>query len=639
MTNLFDPIQIGSMTLRNRTFMAPMSLGFGNPSGVPDANQQEYWIARAKGGAGCIITDATSVDPNTPYLGNTLCFRNEESIQAWKQFTDRIHACGAKIIPQITHPGPESISSFFGVTPVSSSGYLNSMYQQTRALTKEEIPGIVAMYANASKQAKEAGFDGIELHCAHGYMLLGSFLSPLRNKREDEYGGCLENRARLLFEVVDAIKEKCGKDFPIVLRISGSERVPGGNTVEDIMKLVPSLVEHGIDAFEISGGSQYELPNKIIPSHGEKQAVNLEEAEAIRSVSAVPVILVGKINTPELAKSLVSEDKVDAVVIGRAMIADPEFVKKTEEGREDEISPCASCLAGCVGEQNKRRPASCVINPFAGKELVMKAEPAEVRKKVLVAGGGMAGLSAARMAAMRGHEVTLYEASDHLGGQIALAAKVPDKEETGKWITFYEKEMKRLGVNVVMNTPVTADIIRESDADAVIIANGSKPVSLSTGEHICTAHDILSGRTVITEGNVLIVGGMVAVETAQFLDANKKGELKLTMIEMKKQIDDGDAPANMVTALAAIARIAPVIMTETKLVSVDENTAVVEKDGSTMKIGPFDEIVYSVGSKADPSLYEAVKDCGKEVYTAGDAVQAAQALEAVRDGTLAAMKI
>ena len=293
MAKLFSEFTIGSMTMKNRTFMAPMSLGYGNPGGVPGEEQQAYWLARAKGGVGCIITDATSVDPNTPYLGNTLCFRDEESIAGYKAFTDKIHAYGAKIIPQITHPGPESISSFFGVTPVSSSGYKNSMRQDTRALEIEELPPIIEQYANASFQAKQAGFDGIELHCAHGYMLLGSFLSPLRNTRTDEYGGSLMNRARLLLEVVDAIKAKCGKEFPIILRMSGSEKVPGGNTVEDMMELVPVLIEHGIDAFEISGGSQYEVPHKIMPSHGEEAGANVEEAVRIKSVSTVPVILVG----------------------------------------------------------------------------------------------------------------------------------------------------------------------------------------------------------------------------------------------------------------------------------------------------------------------------------------------------------
>ncbi|MEG2775301.1 MAG: NADH-dependent flavin oxidoreductase, partial [Acetivibrio sp.] len=213
MRKLFTEIKIGSMTVKNRTFMAPMSLGYESQDGTVNETMKNYWEARAKGGVGCIILDALSVDPKVPYLGNTLSFRGEESIKSYQAFTEGIHAFGTKIIPQITHPGPESISSFFGVTPVASSAYINSMGQKTRALELEEIPGIIEQYAAASYGAKMAGFDGIELHCAHAYMLLGSFLSPMRNKRTDGYGGTLLNRARLLFEVIDGIKERCGSAF------------------------------------------------------------------------------------------------------------------------------------------------------------------------------------------------------------------------------------------------------------------------------------------------------------------------------------------------------------------------------------------------------------------------------------------
>ena len=239
-----------------------------------------------------------------------ICFRDEESIKKYKSFTDKVHSYGCKIIPQITHPGPESISAFFGVAPVASSSYPNSMGQMTRELAKEELPGIVALYAKASKNAKEAGFDGIELHCAHAYMLLGSFLSPLRNKRTDEYGGSLLNRARLLFEVLDAIKEACGEDFPIVLRMSGSERDPQGNTLEDMKRLIPYLEKHGVDCFEISGGTQYERCNKIIPCHGEEEFTNLKEARAIKEITTKPVITVGKILDAQLAEDVLEANEV-----------------------------------------------------------------------------------------------------------------------------------------------------------------------------------------------------------------------------------------------------------------------------------------------------------------------------------------
>lgn len=633
MTTLFDELQIGSMTLKNRTFMAPMSLGYGDQTGIPTLQEQAYWLERAKGEVGCIITDATSVDPNTPYLGNTLCFRSEESILEYKKFTDKIHAYGTKIIPQITHPGPESISSFFGVTPISSSGYLNSMYQQTRELKIEEIPNIILMYANTSYQAKQAGFDGIELHCAHGYMLLGSFLSPLKNKRTDEYGGDLMHRARLLFEVIEAIKSKCGAEFPIILRMSGSEKIAGGNTVEDMLQLIPELEKRGVDAFEISGGSQYELPNKIMPSHGEECATNLKEAVRIKEISHVPVLLVGKINDAKLARSLVEEEKVDGIVLGRALLADPDFVKKVKEGKDCQIAPCTGCLAGCVGQQTKRLCGTCVINPFCGHEIEMKIEPSTSNKKIMVIGGGIGGLSAARMCALRGLDVEIFEKSNVLGGQINLASKIAPKKEMHKWIEYLENECQRLHIPVHLNHEVKVDDV--NSFDVVLVCNGSIPKK--PNENAYTAHDIL-GDKVDVHGNVLVVGGgMVGVEASEYI-CEKHPDAHVTILEMKKNIDDGESPANLVSTMTRIQTLPITALTETKLVSVEDGV-VVEKAGETQNLGKFDFIIYATGSKPDSSLYEAIREIGKETYLFGDASSVAQALEAVRDGVNIALKL
>ena len=633
MTTLFDELQIGSMTLKNRTFMAPMSLGYGDQTGIPTLQEQAYWLERAKGEVGCIITDATSVDPNTPYLGNTLCFRSEESILEYKKFTDKIHAYGTKIIPQITHPGPESISSFFGITPISSSGYLNSMYQQTRELKIEEIPNIISMYANTSYQAKQAGFDGIELHCAHGYMLLGSFLSPLKNKRTDAYGGNIMNRARLLFEVVEAIKDKCGNDFPIILRMSGSEKICGGNTIEDTLQLIPELEKRGVDAFEVSGGSQYELPNKIMPSHGEECATNLIEALRIKEISHVPVLLVGKINDAKLARSLVEEDKVDGIVLGRALLADADFVKKTKEDKDAQIAPCTGCLAGCVGQQTKRLCGTCVINPFCGHETEMKMEPATSNKKVMIVGGGIGGLSAARMCALRGLDVEVFEKSGVLGGQINLASKITPKKEMHKWIDYLESECQRLHIPVHLNHEVNVNDVH--DFDVVLVCNGSIPNR--PNENAYTAHDVLDDK-VDVHGNILVVGGgMVGVEASEYI-CEKHPDAHVTILEMKKNIDDGECPANLVSTMTRIQGLPITALTETKLVSVEDGVKV-EKGGETQNLGKFDFIVYATGSKPDPSLYEAIRETGKETYLFGDASSVAQALEAVRDGVNIALKL
>lgn len=633
MTTLFDELQIGSMILKNRTFMAPMSLGYGDQTGIPTLQEQAYWLERAKGEVGCIITDATSVDPNTPYLGNTLCFRSEESIVEYKKFTDKIHEYGTKIIPQITHPGPESISSFFGVTPISSSGYLNSMYQKTRELKVEEIPNIISMYANTSYQAKQAGFDGIELHCAHGYMLLGSFLSPLKNKRTDEYGGDLMHRARLLFEVIEAIKSKCGAEFPIILRMSGSEKIAGGITVENMLQLIPELEKRGVDAFEISGGSQYELPNKIMPSHGEECATNLKEALRIKEISHIPVLLVGKINEAKLARSLVEEEKVDGIVLGRALLADADFVKKVKEGKDCQIAPCTGCLAGCVGQQTKRLCGTCVINPFCGHEIEMKIEPSTSNKKIMVIGGGIGGLSAARMCALRGLDVEIFEKSNVLGGQINLASKIAPKKEMHKWIEYLENECQRLHIPVHLNHEVKVDDV--NSFDVVLVCNGSIPKK--PNENAYTAHDIL-GDKVDVHGNVLVVGGgMVGVEASEYI-CEKHPDAHVTILEMKKNIDDGESPANLVSTMTRIQTLPITALTETKLVSVEDGV-VVEKAGETQNLGKFDFIIYATGSKPDSSLYEAIREIGKETYLFGDASSVAQALEAVRDGVNIALKL
>ena len=633
MTTLFDELKIGSMKLKNCTFMAPMSLGYGDQTGIPTLQEQAYWLERAKGEVGCIITDATSVDPNTPYLGNTLCFRSEESIVEYKKFTDKIHEYGTKIIPQITHPGPESISSFFGVTPISSSGYLNSMYQKTRELKVEEIPNIISMYANTSYQAKQAGFDGIELHCAHGYMLLGSFLSPLKNKRTDEYGGDLMHRARLLFEVIEAIKSKCGAEFPIILRMSGSEKIAGGNTVENMLQLIPELEKRGVDAFEISGGSQYELPNKIMPSHGEECATNLKEALRIKEISHIPVLLVGKINEAKLARSLVEEEKVDGIVLGRALLADADFVKKVKEGKDCQIAPCTGCLAGCVGQQTKRLCGTCVINPFCGHEIEMKIEPSTSNKKIMVIGGGIGGLSAARMCALRGLDVEIFEKSNVLGGQINLASKIAPKKEMHKWIEYLENECQRLHIPVHLNHEVKVDDV--NSFDVVLVCNGSIPKK--PNENAYTAHDIL-GDKVDVHGNVLVVGGgMVGVEASEYI-CEKHPDAHVTILEMKKNIDDGESPANLVSTMTRIQTLPITAITETKLVSVEDGV-VVEKAGETQNLGKFDFIIYATGSKPDSSLYEAIREIGKETYLFGDASSVAQALEAVRDGVNIALKL
>ena len=472
---LFSPVRIGGLELRNRLVMSPMENCYASRDGLPSERSVAYFEARAKGGVGLITLGACTIDERHREVLRTIDFGRDEVIDAHRELTERIHARGARVQPQIVHPGPDGLAPYLSGIPNVGPSVITSYSTgiPCRELEKEELPEIVARYAAAARRVREAGYDGLELHAAHGYMLLGSFLSTLRNRRTDEYSGqTAEGRIRLLVEVLGAVKEAAGMDFPITLRISGYERAPAGRPIHDTASVAPRLVEAGVDAFHVSGGVIDPLTTQMVTGSRFGSAHNVSAAEALKEVVDVPVMTVGRIHDPVVAESILEQGRADLIVMGRPLLADPELPNKARSGATREIRRCISCQ-NCIDSMEAGR-ATCAVNPFAGRESELDLAPTSSPRRVLVVGGGPAGLEAARIARLRGHRVTLYEKSPRLGGSLAIAATVhPDNQP---FLDHLVGEVERVGVEVRLNVALDADRISAFPADVVLIATGGPSI-------------------------------------------------------------------------------------------------------------------------------------------------------------------
>ena len=425
---LFTPLQLGRTTLQNRIAMAPMSMHYEATNGTVPKQLADIFVRRAEGGVGYVVIDAVTVDHKYWYIGKTTALDKDKLVPQFAEFAKRVSDAGSTLIPQIIHPGPESICAMKGITPIGPSANTNANGHVSRPATIDELHKIVKQYGQAARRAEEAGCGGIALHAAHAYMLPGAFLSPLRNKRMDEYGGCIDNRARLILEIIEECRRCVSRDFPIVLRVSGSERMAGGNSLEEMLYLAPKFEAAGVDMLEVSGGVQYEGLHNILPSHSQKIGMNVYEASEIKKVVNIPVFVVGKINDIRYAADIVERGLVDGVSLGRPLLADPDLPKKAKENRFDDITPCGSCGGRCITPENPQHPVcKCHINPLVGREYDFPENPTTSPKKVLIIGAGPGGMYTAVTAAERGHDVTVWEKNSIIGGQLNLAVVSPGK--------------------------------------------------------------------------------------------------------------------------------------------------------------------------------------------------------------------
>lgn len=638
---LFEPIKIGKMVLKNRLLMPPMDSKYGSETGGITQRHIDFLAERAKGGVGLIIVENLAIEwPRGQTTPPATRIDEKRFVAGLNDLAEAVQAHGAKIAVQITHAGRQTnLEATLGQELISCSDVPHiGSGTKPRPLTVEEIEELTEKFAKAAERVKNAGCDAVEIHAAHGY-LLSSFLSPFTNKRTDQYGGSLENRMRFLLEIIERTRGKVGGDFPILVRMNGSDFVEGGLTIDESKLVAQRLEEAGVDAIDVSV-AMYESAKWMFPSMMMPDACNVHLAEEIKKRVSIPVIAVGKISNPELAEEILREGRADLVAMGRALLADPELLKKVAEGREEEIRPCIYCNQGCLGRIVQALRMRCSVNAAVGREREYEIIPALKAKNVLVIGGGPAGLEAARVASLRGHEVTLCEKDDALGGQLILASAAPFKADIKKFIRYLASEVKRLNVDVRLGEEVSVERVAEMVPDAVVVATGAVPMIPDIpgveGKSVLTAHDVLAGAGNIGDRVVVAGGGQVGCEVAAFLA--EKGK-RVIIVEM---LDDVALDADFTTKIFYDGRFEEhgvALLTGSRISEIRETGVVVIGKDLGQRFIEADTVVLALGSRANGGLAEELEGRVQELYTVGDCVEPRTILEAVTEGSRAALAL
>lgn len=667
------------MRLPNRIVMSPMTTNYGTLDQEISDRLTAYIEARAAGGVGLITLEVCSVALDHRYQPHSLSLSEDRFIEQHSELVARVHRLGAKIQPQITHPGPESLAPFFENKPgIGPSVNVNpAALQSCRPLDVEELPAVIDQYVQGAKRAQQAGYDGMELHAAHAYMLLGSFLSPLRNGRRDDYGGKkLEKRARLLIETLSAIRQGVGPDFPITVSLSGYERFPGGRDINETQRLAQMLVEVGADAFRVSGGTTDGLVSAMIMSSDFKDGLNVSQAEAIKQVVDVPVMAVGRIHTPEHAEAVLAAGQADLIAMGRPFLADPEWPNKVRQGRRQAMRQCISC-ENCIDSMITERNLSCAVNAITGCELTHSLSTAHQSKHVVVIGGGPGGMETARVAALRGHTVTLFERQARLGGSARLASTVhSDNEPFLRWLV---EQVEALPVDVRLGQEATPAILQRLRPDAIVVASGAKvetpDIPGADAEHVFSGAQLrrlIEGsaseadlrllpfpvrrvalrafqslsphltpalirkltRLYLPLGSrVLVVGAdLAAIEVAEFIA--KRGR-KVQIMDTARRVAPEIGPKRLAEHMDRLDRLGVTVNTETSVVAIGTGYVAYRTALGVERQLAVDSVILAGEPTAAESLLEQLQGIAPEIYPVGDCT----GLGLIRKATKEAMAV
>lgn len=665
-TKLFEPIKIGQVELKNRVVMTAMHLNY-TPNGLVNDKFVDFYSARARGGTGLIVVGGTEINDQSSGIDLMLSIKDDSFVPGLKHFTEAIHTAGAKVAVQLYMAGAYSFCSLKGLPLLAPSEYTSYFTRQkTKAMDIDDIRRVQDDFAKAAKRAEQAGFDAVEVIASAGYLIC-QFLSPKTNKREDEYGGSLENRMRFGLETISAVRNAISKNTALIVRVAGNDFVPGSHTNKESRVFAAEVEKAGADCINVTGGWHESRVPQITMDLPQAGYVYL--ARGIKECVSVPVIGCNRINDPFIAEEVLKEGVADLVGVARGLIADPDFVNKAKEGRAAEIRRCIACNQRCFDYVFLLQPVGCMVNPRAGKEGSTEYGPAAQKKKILVAGAGPAGCEFATIAAQRGHQVILCDKETTIGGQVKWSAEPTGKHDFHYLFDYYRAVLPKHGVDIRLGTEVTPELVSKEKPDFVVVATGAAPfkppIDAVDAPNVYQAWDVLRGKTQTGKDVVVVGGGSVGLETAIWLatkgtispeqlyfltlhnaetpetlrELMLKGIKNVTVIEMARKMGQDVGASTRWVLMKELEMRGIKLITQAKMKDIQENAVVyTDPEGNDVTL-KSDSVVLSMGSRPENSLAKALESSGCDVVTIGDANRCGKIGDALDDGFALACKV